>query len=545
MDPDGGSFGVGTPDGDAGLQKYIPNTNCLETRFTTRDGSFRVLDFAPRFTQYDRSFRPTQLFRIIEPLDGTPRVAIRCEPRLGWSKKHPITIPGSNHFRFEGFPAELRLTTDVPLSYLDGRPIALTQKHYLALTWGQPIEESLAPLAERFYADTVRYWQRWVKHCTIPPLYQDEVIRSALALKLHCFEDTGAIIAAMTTSLSEAPGSQRNWDYRYCWLRDAYYSLAAFRMLGHFEEREQFLHYLLNIAASSPALNLAPLYRVDGRADLTESVVDNWSGWKGERPVRIGNAANAHEQHDIFGEMVLALAPIYLDERFEAERSRHTLDLLVRLSRKAAAVAGTPDAGIWEYREDWRPQTFSSLMCWAATDRMARVASKHSPLHEGEFREAATRIKNEMLEKAWNEKVGAFVMSYEGSELDASLLQMPMLHFLPSHDARLRRTVHNIRDGLSLDLGWLKRYKGDFIGSTQVAFTICTFWLVEALARIGDKVGARETFDRARQILSPLGLISEDIDPTTKRMWGNFPQAYSHVGLIHAAFAASPAWSDP
>ncbi len=435
------------------------------------------------------------------------------------------------------------LTTDLPLAYLGGHGFAVTRRHHLALTWGAPVEEPLEPLAMRFLDATTRYWQRWVKHCTIPPRYQHEVIRSALALKLHCFEDTGAIVAAMTTSIPEAPNSTRTWDYRYCWLRDAYYVLSALRMIGHFEEREGFLRYLLDITGNHPSLDLAPLYRVDGRADLDESVLANWAGYQGHGSVRVGNAAAGHAQHDIFGETVLALAPIYVDERFAAERSSHTLDLMCHLARRAAALAGTPDAGIWEYRTEWRPQTFSSLMCWAAADRMAHLATHHRPAIADEFPVASRRIHREIVDQAWNVPLDSFVATYGGTDLDASLLQLPSLRFLPHNDVRLAKTIAVVRRELALG-GWIKRYKDDPMGRSEVAFTICTFWMVEALARVGDVSGARRLFEQALAALSPLGLVSEDYEPIARRMWGNFPQAYSHVGLIHAAFAASPSWSD-
>jgi GH15 family glucan-1,4-alpha-glucosidase len=541
LDEDGGAFSVRPSDGSAGVLSYVPNTNVLETRFTTPEGSFRVLDFMPRFALHGRFFRPTQLHRIVEPIDGTPRVCVRCEPRLGWSKSRPAVLQGSNHIRFEGYPAPLRLTTDIPLSYLEGRPFALTGRRHLVLTWGAPIEEPLAPLVSRFHDETVHYWQQWVKHCSIPPLYQNEVIRSALALKLHCFEDTGAIVAATTTSLPEAPGSGRTWDYRYCWLRDAYYALSAFRLIGHFEERENFLQYLVNVVGNHPSMDLAPLYRIDGRDDLEERILADWRGYAGEGPVRVGNAAARHVQHDVFGEMILALTPIYVDERFSAERSPRVLDLMFRIANKAISVAGTPDAGIWEYREAWRPQTFSSVMCWAAADRMAHIAARHRPELEPELRSAAERIRREIVERAYNAEMSSFVSSYGGADLDASLLQLAVLRFLPADDPRLRRTIESIRRELAFD-GWLKRYEHDPIGKTEVAFTVCTFWLVEALARIGEKQAARDTFEQALGMLSPIGLVSEDYDPEARRMWGNFPQAYSHVGLIHAAFAASPGW---
>jgi GH15 family glucan-1,4-alpha-glucosidase len=540
----GGRFQVSPAEPAPGVQRYLENTNVLETRFETAGGTFRVLDFAPRFLLYDRTFRPTQLVRIVEPLAGLPRVQASCDPLLGWSRRVPAQLHGSNHVNYEGFASPLRLTTDIPVAYLGGLPFALTERKHLILSWGAPVEEPLAPLCDRYLADTVRYWQRWVKHCNIPSHYQREVIRSALALKLHCFEGTGAIVASMTTSIPEAPGSGRTWDYRYCWLRDAFYSLGAFRLLGHFEERESFVQFLLNIASGTPDLRLAPLYRVDGRVDLEERILPDWPGFAGHGPVRIGNGAALQSQHDIFGEMVLALAPIYLDERFSAERSPATLTLLERLAARALDVAGTPDAGIWEYRRDPAPQTFSSLMSWAAADRMAKVAALHAPGAEAAFRLGAERIRAEIIARAWNPQLESFVAMYDEPHLDASLLQMVSLRFLPLDDSRLRATVHAIRKELTRD-GWLFRYRlDDGLGETSVAFVICTFWLVEALAAIGEVDEAKTVMDHAQGALSSLGLLSEDYEAAGLRMWGNFPQAYSHVGLIHAAFAASPGWSD-
>lgn len=541
---DGGSFRIGPADGTPGVQRYLDNTNVLETRFTTPEGSFRVLDFAPRFLQFERTFRPTKLIRIVEPLSGTPRIKVRCDPRLGWSKKTPARDVGSHHVTYLGFGSELRLTTDLPLSYLEGIPFALTEKKHLVLAWGDPVQEPLPSLCDRFLVETVRYWRRWVKHCDIPPMFQEQVIRSALALKLHCFEDTGAIVAAITTSIPEAPRSGRNWDYRYCWLRDAYYVLDAFRLLGHFEEREQFIAYLLNIASGTPDLDLAPLYRVDGRADLDESILEHWPGYEGDGPVRIGNGAATHHQHDIFGEMVLALAPVFMDDRFKAEQTKATMDLLFSLTRKAIKVAGTPDAGIWEVRKQWEPQTFSTVMCWAAADRMAKVCARHAPERRAEFAQAADKIRAEILDRAYDPKLNSLVATYGGKDMDASLLQAITLRFLPTTDPAMRGTI----DAIVKDLGrerWLLRYRhDDGLGATTAAFVICTFWLVEAMAAVGRVEEARELLHRACEQMTPLGLMSEDWETATMRMYGNFPQAYSHVGLIHAAFAASPKWDE-
>ncbi|MFN0064294.1 MAG: glycoside hydrolase family 15 protein [Myxococcaceae bacterium] len=541
-DMHGGSFSVRPASSVAGVQRYLRNTNVLETTFQDSDGSFRVLDFAPRFIQHDRTFRPPKLVRIVEPLSGTPRIRISCQPVLGWSRETPKSEQGSHHVTYQGFDAELRLTTDAPLAYLSSEPFALTRTLHLVLSWGNPVEEPLAPLCERFLRETVSYWRVWVKHCDIPPLYQEAVIRSALALKLHCFEDTGAIVAALTTSIPEAVGSSRTWDYRYCWLRDSYYALSAFRLLGHFEEREQFLTFLLNIAASSQDLKLAPLYRIDGKTDLAEAILTDWPGYQGKHPVRVGNDAVTHTQHDVFGEMVLALVPLFLDARFEEQVTPPVLELVTRLARKAIAVAGQPDAGIWEYRSQWRPQTFSSLMCWAAADRMHKIAERHRPAMASEFKTAAEQLHQSILSHGVNANRGCLVADYGGAEVDAALLQSVMLRFLPMEDPRLHATV----DAIGADLtrhGWLLRYRtADDFGVPQVAFMLCTFWQIEALARLGRKDEARALMERVNGIVSPLGLLAEDLDPVSNEMWGNFPQAYSHVGLIHAAFAASPRW---
>lgn len=540
----GGGFLVGPADGAPGTQRYRENTNVLETTFRGEEGAFRVVDFAPRFRQHERSFRPTLLLRVLEPIEGSPRVVVRCDPVLGWSRRMPERLEGSNHVRFDGYARPLRLTTDVPLSFLGGQPFLLTERRHLALSYGPPVEEALAPMCERFLGETERYWRRWVKQCDIPPLHQDVVIRSALVLKLHCFEDTGAIVAAMTSSIPEAPLSARTWDYRYCWLRDSYYVLGALRLLGHFEEREQFVQFLLDVAGSTPDLALRPLYRVDGRCDLTEKVLPDWPGYEGNAPVRVGNQAAEHVQNDVFGELVLALAPVFLDQRFRAEQTREVLELLVRLARKGIAAAGKPDAGIWEYRTILEPQTFSSLMGWAAADRMRTVAARHAPGLEAEFAAAAERIRAEVVERAFDARRGAFVGSYGGSELDASLLQMAGLRFLPKDDVRLLGTLDAIARELD-NGGWIQRYRhDDGFGRPDVAFVLCTLWYVEALAIVGRAREAEAVLERALGALSPLGLLSEDVDPRGARQWGNFPQAYSHVGLIHAAFAASPRWME-
>jgi GH15 family glucan-1,4-alpha-glucosidase len=544
LDPEGGEWVVGAGDGSEGVMRYHGNTNVLETTFKTPAGQFLVRDFAPRFEQHSRMFRPPMIVRQIELISGTPRVAVRCRPVLGWSKERPLETFGSHHVRYEGFESELRLTTDIPLSYLDGQPFTLGRSYRLVLSWGAPVEEPLEPMCERFRRETMAHWHHWGKQCNIPPRFQQAVIRSALALKLHCFEDTGAIIAATTTSIPESPKSGRTWDYRYCWLRDAYYVIDAFRLLGQFDEREQFINYLLNIVGGHEDLTLSPLYSITGQRPVEEHFATGWAGFNGDGPVRVGNAAMAHQQNDIFGELVLALSPIFFDERFSAERTPATLDLLMRLAGRAVEVAGTPDTGIWEFRTAPTPQTFSSLMCWAAADRAAAVAARYQPASEAHFRDAADRIRKEISERAYNPTRQALVGRYDADDLDASLLQIAPLRLYPADDPRLRSTVDVIWKQLSSG-GWLVRYReDDGFGTPAVAFVLCTFWLIEALAALGRTGEARDLLTMVAQSLGPLGLMSEDYDPVTRAMSGNFPQAYSHVGFIRAAFACAPSWSE-
>jgi GH15 family glucan-1,4-alpha-glucosidase len=546
LDADGGEFAIepAAAEDARGTQSYVENTNVLETRFEGADGAWRVVDFAPRFTQHQRAFHPAQIVRVVEPLAGTPAIRVRCSPRLGWSKRVPRTAIGSNHIEYEGYNGSLRLTTDLPLSALDGSAHLLTGPRHFVLSWDAPVEEALAPLARRFLDETRSYWQNWIRECNLPPMYQREVIRSALTLKLHCYEDSGAIAAALTTSLPEELGTGRNWDYRFCWLRDAYYALRALERLGHFEEREKFLGFILNIVAAEPGLDLAPLYRIDGSRVEHEETLDHWSGYRGERPVRVGNAAAKQLQHDIYGELLLALAPMFIDDRFAPGRSMQSLELLERLASKAIAVAGKPDAGIWEIRGECQPHTFSSLMCWVAADRMAHLARRHRPRDEQPFRDAAAHLREEILTRGWNPALGSLVSTYGGDTVDAALLQAVTLRLFEPGDPRAASTIRATREALARN-GLLQRYKvDDGFGVPKSAFLICTFWLVEALARIGEVKEARATLDKALSALSPLGLLSEDYDVDAHELRGNFPQAYSHVGLIHAAFAASPSWDD-
>ncbi len=552
LDPEGGHFSISSPTRSTQVkttQRYLPNTNILVTEVSTSTGdAFRITDFCPRFEQYGRVYRPAALFRIVEPLAGTPSIHVSCHPVTGWGKEYARGMRGNSHVRYDIRGEYLRLLTNMPLTYLyEERPFALTEKTYFALTWGLGIEDDLAKVSHEFLDQTTRYWRMWVKHCSIPVLHQEEVIRSALALKLHCYEDTGAILAALTTSLPEEPGGPRNWDYRYCWLRDAYFSLTAFQNLGHFEEMEGFLKFLLNIAYTHEHSRerLAPVYTLSQDLPLPETEHRNWVGFCGSAPVRNHNQAAEHIQNDVYGELVLALTPIFSDNRFYDLRTKDQEQLVANLARLCDRSIAQPDAGLWEIRNGWQEHSFSNLMCWAGLDRAHRMHQKGClPSVMFDLDAARSRAAQALLNAT---KDGSLRNGPKDDTYDASLAQAAILGF-PNREV-CEATMQSIAGGLSVqargkDTGFYFRYlRTDDFGRPQSSFVICSFWVVQGLARLGRLAEAQQIMDQVLTGANHLGLLSEHFVPETRTQLGNFPQAYSHVGLINAAFAVSPPWT--
>src|SRR5512145_138934 len=405
----GGVFAVEGIDTTEVRQEYLENTNVLRTVFRCTGGEFELVDFAPRFQLYDRYFKPQMLVRILRPLSGEPRARVRCQPVYEYGLVETRFWRGSNHIEFTGFPTPVRLTTNVPLTYVeDERPFLVDDDQYLVLTWGEPLEAGLEETAERFLERTLDYWRRWVKGTRVPRDYQHEVLRSALALKLHQYEDTGALLAATTTSLPEHPGSGRTWDYRFCWLRDAYFTLNAFERLGHSEEMEHFLEYLRNLAEENEGV-LQPAYRINGDSNAEERILEHLSGVNGDGPVRIGNQAFEHVQNDVYGEMVLGVSRLFLDARFVGEVPRHTaVDIVQGLVDQIEARLEEPDAGLWKFRGKTRLHGFSVLMHWAGAQRAAEVFDALEAPELAERARAVEARAREVLETScWNEEVGA------------------------------------------------------------------------------------------------------------------------------------------
>ncbi len=552
LDPDGGHFSISLGDENTHTQSnqyYLDNTNILITELSDSLGNrLRITDFCPRFEQFGRMYRPMSIFRIVEPLSGTPFIRVSCHPVQGWNKVPAKPVRGNSHLRFEFREDTLRLATNMPLTYLCEESVfQLKEKLYFALTWSTGIEEDLAQVSERFLQQTETYWRTWVKHCSIPTLFQKQTIRSALALKLHCYEDTGAILAALTTSLPERIGGERNWDYRFCWLRDSYFVLSAFHNLGHFEEMEGFLKFFLDIAheRADTEHRLAPVYALSRELPLPETEHSNWFGYKNSIPVRTKNQAAEHVQNDVYGEMVLTLAPIYFDDRFIHLRNHHHEGLLEKLALLCDDSISKVDAGLWEIRNKWQEHSFTNLMSWAGLDRISQIQNK------GYLKNISLDIKKSK-ERAFRAVLsgvhqGSIRNSPTEHSFDASLALAPLLRF-PDSDICLK-TVEEIQKNLvweatSKQSSFFYRYlRQDDFGKPDSAFVICSFWIAQALARVGKGGDALRLLEEVGEAANHLGLFSEHYSPAEKKQLGNFPQAYSHVGMINTAFAVSPPWS--
>ena len=527
-------------------QVYVSNTAILTTRLFGADGSaVEILDFCPRFETHGRMFRPQMMVRRVRPLAGTPRIRVRLRPSFDYGARMPDVTHGSNHIRFVGPNLTLRLTTNAPLSYLLAEtPFLLEEPASFLLGPDETLASGVEQTAREFHEQTEAWWKHWTRRLALPLEWQDAVIRAAITLKLCTFEETGAIVAAMTTSIPEAAGTARNWDYRYCWLRDAFFVVRALNSLSEVETMEHYLRYLANVVSMSASGHLPPVYSIALERRLPEREV-TLAGYRDMPPVRVGNQAHEHLQHDVYGNVVLAAAQAFFDRRLLRPASLQDFERLERVGDQAYAVHATPDASMWELRTRARVHTSSVVMCWAACDRLARIA-QHLGLADraAHWRARAEEIRAAIERGAWNAEDNCYVESFGGSDVDAGLLLMVEVGYLPAHDARFAGTVAAIEQRLRRG-GHLFRYAApDDFGEPQTAFNVCTFWYIDALARLGRLAEARELFEGMLACRNHAGLLSEDIDPQTGELWGNLPQTYSMVGIINAATRLSRGWQD-
>jgi GH15 family glucan-1,4-alpha-glucosidase len=528
-------------------QAYLANTAVLVTRLTDRSGDgIEISDFAPRFQQFGRMFRPTTLMRIVRPFGETPRIRIRLRPVFHYGRHAPQITRGSNHIRYVGVDTSLRLTTNAPLTYLlEETPFILEDQVVLVLGPDESLRGPVLETGREFLEQTIAYWRSLTMRLSVPFEWQEPVIRAAITLKLCSFEETGGIVAAMTTSIPEIEGEERNWDYRFCWLRDAYFVVRTLNRLGYIETMEDFLAYLNNIVGASENGYLQPVYGIGLEPRLIERQVDNLAGYRGNGPVRIGNQAWEHDQHDGYGSVLLASTQAFFDQRLHRPAGRHTFHRLERIGDQAFAVHDQPDAGLWEFRTRAEVHTHSSVMCWAACDRLARIASQLRLAERAtHWQTRADRIRETVLQRAWNPRLNSFVSSFDGEAIDASLLLMHEVGFISPDDPRFVGTVDAIERELKRGPFLFRYLKEDDFGRPENAFIICTFWYIDALIAQGRTAEARELFENMLACRNRLGLLSEDINPTTKELWGNFPQTYSLVGLINCAMKLSKTWED-
>jgi GH15 family glucan-1,4-alpha-glucosidase len=523
---------------------YVRNTAVVSTVLTDRNGAaVKITDFAPRFRAYDRTFRPPQLVRIIEPIAGMPRITIRFRPTSRYGVPMPLKSIGSNHVTFRGSDVVIRLTTDAPLSYIDREaPFVLTRTVYLVVGADEPFPADLSTTCREFADRTRDYWTEWVRRLSIAYDWQDVIIRAAITLKLSNFEETGAIIAAHTTSIPEAPKSGRTWDYRYCWLRDAYFVVKALNRLGATQTMEDFISFILGIASEE---DVRPVYSVVPSDRMDEEIADNLQGYCGDGPVRIGNAAAGQVQHDTYGSIILAAMPMFFDRRLPRPGNVALFQLLERIGFVAERSAFEPDAGIWEYRGRMRVHMHSVAMCWAGCNRLAAIAQHLGMKQRSAYwSDVASGIQARLLEEAWNEKRGAFTAAAGVDELDASVLLLPDIGLIEADDPRFVRTVDAV--GHELVRGnHVMRYAGeDDFGLPESEFLVCRFWLIDAWWKLDRRGAAIDMFTDALRYRNRYGLLAEDVHLNTKKLCGNFPQTYSMAGLILTAMRLSRSWED-
>ncbi|MEL7196845.1 MAG: glycoside hydrolase family 15 protein [Pseudomonadota bacterium] len=531
-------------------QEYVRNTPHLLTTLTAQDGSaVQILDFCPRFQGTGRMYRPVAYARMVRPIAGTPRIKVVLKPTKNYGAQIAETTNGTNHIRYLVGAQAMRLSTDAPVGYvLEGRTFRLEEDTHFFLGPDEPfvgnVQDELRGMEQR----SRKYWQSWVRGLHIPLEWQEEVIRCAITLKLCQHEETGAIVAALTTSIPEAAHSERNWDYRYCWIRDSYYTVQALNRLGALDVMEKYLGYLRNIVDSARGGQIQPLYSVMGESELDETTAAYLAGYRGMGPVRRGNAAYKQIQHDCYGQIVLPSAQGFFDSRLLRPADEGDFENLEQVGKMAWAMHDQPDAGLWEFRTRQEVHTYSAVMSWAACDRLANVATHLGKEERAKvWRARADAIAQTIDEKAWKDDGkggGHYGASFESDYLDASLLQMVELRFLSPDNERFQHTFAAVEEHLRRGDHMLRYAAEDDFGAPETAFNVCTFWLIEALHLAGRSEEARTLFETMLSHTTRSGLLSEDLDYETGELWGNFPQTYSLVGVINCAGLLSKPWSE-
>ncbi|MCL2123320.1 MAG: glycoside hydrolase family 15 protein [Desulfovibrionaceae bacterium] len=533
----GGRFGFIVSEEHVCSQAYLPDTNILCTCFAMANSAFEVLDFMPRYrTSGEEYYMPPEIYRLIRPIRGVPNFRIAYEPVMNYAREEPVHYNRKNFVRTAAsgnIDDNIYLYSSLALDViLEQRDITLTRDEFLLLSYHQKLIDIDLARVNLELERTKVYWMNWSNRSVKFEKYENMVSRSLLVLKLMTYDRTGAILAALTTSLPEAIGEERNWDYRYCWLRDASMSITTLLRMGHPNAAQRFLHFVKGIIRSKYD-TFQIMYGIRGERMLTEETLDHLAGYANSRPVRIGNAAYTQRQNDVYGYLLDVIHSYYLFFPGTLDEIEEMWELVKKMGRIVTADWQQADQSIWEFRGKQEHFVFSKVMCWVALDRAAKIASLlgHSD-YEARDRAQADAIRKEVFTKGWNPRIRSFSQYYGSESVDASLLLMAQYGFIDPGDERYVKTVDRIRQELFHN-GLVYRYKdADDFGMPTSAFTICTFWLIRALYVTGRQEEAVAMFDELITYCNHVELFSEDLDFDTKRQLGNFPQAYSHLALI-------------
>lgn len=521
-------------------QQYVENTCLLKTVFSGNDGVFEVYDFLPRYLKKNDSHHtPPEIIRFIRLVSGEPEIRVDYQPQLEYARGETFQYVKKdfivNLTEGDNFDT-LFLYTNAPKDKVaQGTKMKLTEDLFFLITYNEKI---VKPDVDSVYLEMERtkvYWLNWVKETPNFDLYGQVIKRSALTLKMLSYDKTGAVLAAATTSLPETIGEVRNWDYRFCWIRDASMVIKVATLLGHNEMAQRFMKFILDLIPDKDE-KLQIMYGINKEKVLTETFLSHLSGYENSSPVRIGNAAYLQRQNDIYGILMDVVHQQVSRFSTDVENCEELWTLTKGIAWVVSKHWREPDKGIWEFRTENRHFTFSKVLCWVAIDKAIKISEQFGKTSKLErWRKLRKEIKDEIHEKAWNDEVSAFTQSYESTALDASVLLMENYGFIDAKDPRYVQTVKAIGNELSKD-GLLYRYKNkDDFGEPSSSFTICTFWYINSLFKIGEEKEAKRHFEEMLTYANHLGLFSEDIDFKTKRLLGNFPQAYSHLALIETA----------
>ncbi|OPZ12894.1 MAG: Trehalase [Bacteroidetes bacterium ADurb.BinA261] len=536
----GGSFSFEVSSDYAISQKYFKNTNILSTWYESEEGAFVVYDYMPRYrTIEQRYYLPPEIHRYLRVIRGKPRLSVRYDPKMNYAAESVVHEKYRDYIKTTSVVNdrnEIYLYSSVDFdTILNGEEFRLSSDEFFLLSYTQ----KLIPIdLERIHLDYERtkvYWLNWTNRSRKFLEYEDMINRSLLVIKLMSYHSTGAMIAALTTSLPESIGECRNWDYRFCWLRDASMSISSLVYMGHKNVAERFIGFVKNLLRSRDDV-FQIMYGIRGERELTEVELTHLSGYENSYPVRIGNAAFTQIQNDSPGYLLDVIYKYYLYFPGTLDEIEEMWEIVRFIARSVSQTWQMPDHSIWEFRTRKLNFVFSKVMSWVAMDRATAIAEL---LHKNSYAELwkteSEKIKADIFEKGWKEEIQCFSQAYENNDYDSSLLLMHYYGFIDANDERFVKTVKSIRQHLQYK-GLMYRYKSaDDFGHPSSSFTVCNFWMIQALYAIGEKEESRRMFDSIVAYANHVGLYSEDFDFETGRLLGNFPQAYSHLAFINAA----------